>query len=68
MSVDSRHALQLAGRDRNGAPHLHFNAACSYVLVGIGVLLFVIEMVALRQRAGPGADHHDVGGRAVHRH
>ena len=61
-------AVQLDGGNRSGEANLNFNRILLYMLVGIGVLLLVIEVVALEQRSRAGAHHHDVGRRAVQRH
>jgi serine phosphatase RsbU (regulator of sigma subunit)/energy-coupling factor transporter transmembrane protein EcfT len=47
MSVDIPTLYNWLGRNRNDNSHLNFNRSLLYLLIGIGVLLFVIEMVAL---------------------
>ena len=47
MSVDVPALYNWLGRNRGGDRNLNFNRTLLYVLVGIGVLLLVIEMVAL---------------------
>lgn len=47
MSVDIPTLYTWLGRNRNDNSHLNFNRSLLYLLVGIGVLLLVIEMVAL---------------------
>jgi serine phosphatase RsbU (regulator of sigma subunit)/HAMP domain-containing protein len=47
MSVDVPTLYNWLGQNRSGDTNLNFNRALLYVLVGIGVLLLVIEMVAL---------------------
>jgi serine phosphatase RsbU (regulator of sigma subunit)/energy-coupling factor transporter transmembrane protein EcfT len=47
MSVDVPTLYSWLGGNRDGDARLNYNRALLYVLVGIGVLLLVIEMVAL---------------------
>jgi serine phosphatase RsbU (regulator of sigma subunit)/energy-coupling factor transporter transmembrane protein EcfT len=47
MSVDISTLYNWLGRNRNDKSHLNFNRSLLYLLIGIGVLLLVIEMVAL---------------------
>jgi len=47
MSVDIPTLYNWLGRNRNDKSHLNFNRSLLYLLIGIGVLLLVIEMVAL---------------------
>ena len=47
MSVDIPTLYNWLGRNRSDNSHLNFNRSLLYLLIGIGVLLFVIEMVAL---------------------
>ena len=47
MSVDVPTLYNWMGGNRNGEANLNFNRILLYVLIGIGVLLLVIEMVAL---------------------
>lgn len=47
MSVDIPTLYNWMGGNRNGEANLNFNRMLLYMLVGIGVLLLVIEMVAL---------------------
>ena len=47
MSVDIATLYNWMGGNRNGETNLNFNRMLLYVLIGIGVLLLVIEMVAL---------------------
>ena len=56
------------GRNRSDNSHLNFNRSLLYLLIGIGVLLFVIEMVALGNGLALARTITDIGGRAVHRH
>ena len=47
MSVDVPALYNWMGGNRNGEANLNFNRTLLYVLIGIGVLLLVIEVVAL---------------------
>jgi serine phosphatase RsbU (regulator of sigma subunit) len=47
MAVDVRTLYAWMGGNRKGEANLNFNRILFYMLVGIGVLLFVIELVAL---------------------
>jgi serine phosphatase RsbU (regulator of sigma subunit) len=47
MSVDIPTLYNWMGGERNGEANVNFNRLLLYMLVGIGVLLLVIEMVAL---------------------
>ena len=47
MSVDVPTLYNWLGGNRNGEVNLNFNRTLLYVLIGIGLLLLVIEMVAL---------------------
>ena len=47
MSVDIPTLYNWLGRTRSDSSHLNFNRSLLYLLIGIGVLLLVIEMVAL---------------------
>jgi serine phosphatase RsbU (regulator of sigma subunit) len=47
MSVDVPTLYNWLGQNRSGDPNLNLNRTLLYVLVGIGVLLLVIEIVAL---------------------
>jgi serine phosphatase RsbU (regulator of sigma subunit)/energy-coupling factor transporter transmembrane protein EcfT len=47
MAVDVRRLYTWMGGNRKGEANVNFNRILLYMLVGIGVLLFVIEIVAL---------------------